>query len=225
MMKHTIGTVTIGQSPRIDVVPEIAAILGDNIIINEAGALDGLSKEEIAALAPEVGDYVLVTRLNDGSSVQVAEKHITPKIIEKIQAHFKNGASLVLLLCTGEFPGFEPDGFLIQPQKLLFNTVKAIAEGKKVGILVPSAEQLSQSERRWSQASRYVKAVAASPYVNPAQAVEAAANELKAWGAELSVLDCIGYSEGMKETVRTITGAPAITGRGLAAHTVRELLG
>ena len=44
MMKHTIGTVTIGQSPRIDVVPEIAAILGDNIIINEAGALDGLSK-------------------------------------------------------------------------------------------------------------------------------------------------------------------------------------
>jgi protein AroM len=75
--------------------------------IREAGALDGLSKEEIAKLAPAEGDYVLVTRLADGSSVQVAE-------------HFRNGIPLVFLLCTGEFPGFETGGLLIRPQKVWY---------------------------------------------------------------------------------------------------------
>ena len=46
-MKKKIGAITIGQSPRIDVIPEMQEILGENVIILEAGALDGLTKEEI----------------------------------------------------------------------------------------------------------------------------------------------------------------------------------
>lgn len=61
-MKHVVGTVTIGQTPRTDVIPELSAILGD-VTVREAGALDGLSRAEIAGLAPQRGDYVLVTRL------------------------------------------------------------------------------------------------------------------------------------------------------------------
>ena len=48
----TIGLVTIGQSPRSDVVPDMAAILGPAVEIREAGALDGLARSEIDALAP-----------------------------------------------------------------------------------------------------------------------------------------------------------------------------
>ena len=66
-------------------------------------ALHNLSKEEIAAFAPEEGDYILVTRLGDGSSVKVAEKYITPRIKEKINGLFDEGIKVVALLCTGEF--------------------------------------------------------------------------------------------------------------------------
>ena len=38
-MKPILGAVTIGQSPRVDLVPELIAMLGDNITIKEAGAL------------------------------------------------------------------------------------------------------------------------------------------------------------------------------------------
>ena len=43
-----IGAITVGQSPRVDLIPEIQPILGDSVEIIQAGALDGLSKEEIA---------------------------------------------------------------------------------------------------------------------------------------------------------------------------------
>jgi len=147
-MKKVIGTVTIGQSPRTDVIPDVASILGPDIEIREAGALDGLSPEIIASFAPREGDYVLVTRLADGSSVQVAERHITPRIHEKIAEHFTGGIPVVLLLCTGEFPDVETGGLLIRPQKVLFNAVAAVAKGMRIGILTPSPEQVEQSEHR-----------------------------------------------------------------------------
>ncbi len=55
-----IGLITIGQSPRSDVVPDMAAVLGGDVEIVEAGALDGQSRERIAALGPEVALNVLL---------------------------------------------------------------------------------------------------------------------------------------------------------------------
>lgn len=220
-----IGTVTIGQSPRTDVVPEIASILGDDVEIREAGALDGLSAEEIAKMAPGKRDYLLVTRLADGTSVQVAERFITPRIIDKINGHFRDGMPLVLLLCTGEFPGFQTGGLLISPQKVLFNAVRAVGEGLRLGFLTPSPDQVDQSERRWRQLSPAIKAVPASPYANGLDAVKHAARALKAWDVQLSVLDCIGYTFAMRDAVREITGKPVILARSIAARTVRELIG
>jgi protein AroM len=220
-----IGTVTIGQSPRTDVIPEIASILGTDVEICEAGALDGLSKEEIAEFAPGKGDYVLVTRLADGSSVQVAERHITPRIIEKINDHFRNDIPLVFLLCTGEFPGFETKGLLIRPQKVLFNAVSAVAEGLKLGIMTPSPEQVEQSERRWSQASSTVKSIPSSPYIDALAEAERAAQKLKTWGAQIVVMDCMGYTFAMQKVVRTITDKPVVLARGIAARVVKELVG
>jgi protein AroM len=221
----TIGTVTIGQSPRTDVIPEIASILGADVEIREAGALDGLSKEEIAKLRPEKDDYVLVTRLTDGSSVQVAERHITPRILEKINGHFRDGVPLVFLLCTGEFPGFDTGGLLIRPQKILFNTVAAVGEGLKLGVLTPSLDQVEQSQLRWRRAGSVVKSVPSSPYVEGMEAAKSAAHELRNWGAQLVVMDCMGYTFPMQEAVREIVGKPVILARGIAARVVKELVG
>lgn len=223
-MNKKIGTVTIGQSPRVDVIPDISAILGPEVEIIESGALDGLTKEEIAKFAPEAGDYVLVTRLRDGSSVQVAERYITPRVEEKINAHFKNGISLVLLLCTGEFPDLEPAGLLLSPQKILFGVAAAVGSGRKIGILTPSVDQVVQSEKRWSSVSERVKSLAASPYADGMTAVEKAALDLREWGAEITILDCIGYTRPMQELVCKVTEKPAILGRGIAGRVVAELL-
>lgn len=224
-MTKIIGTVTIGQSPRVDIIPEISAILGADVKISESGALDGLSKDEIEKLAPKDGDYVLVTRLADGTSVQVAERHITPLIIECINNHFKNGIKIVFLLCTGEFPGFESAGLLIRPQKILFNAVSSVAEELKLGVLTPSPDQIPQAEHRWKEVSAEVKVVPASPYINAAEAITNGARELKNWGAQLIIMDCMGYTMQMKEQVAQANDCPIVLARGIAARVVKELVG
>ncbi len=224
MMKKIIGTVTIGQSPRTDVIPDVISVLGPDIEIREAGALDGLSKEKIASFAPQKGDYVLVTRLADGSTVQVAEQYITPRVNEKIAAHFKSGISVVLLLCTGEFPDFEEGGLLIRPQKVLFNAAASVAEGMRVGVLTPSPEQVEQAEHRWKMVSPHARAVPASPYIDSEAAVKKAAEQLREWKTDLTILDCIGYTLANKAMVREITGKPVLLARGVAASMVKELI-
>jgi hypothetical protein len=46
-----LGLVTIGQSPRDDVMAQMMPFLPDNMYIRQVGALDGLTGEQIAKLA------------------------------------------------------------------------------------------------------------------------------------------------------------------------------
>lgn len=43
MEKVKIGAITVGQSPRVDVTPDLWPIFGPNVELIEAGGLDGLS--------------------------------------------------------------------------------------------------------------------------------------------------------------------------------------
>ena len=111
-----IGAITVGQTPRTDLIPEIAPILGDSIEIIQMGGLDGLTKEEIQTMTPAPGDHVLVSRLKDGSSVSFGESHILPRLEACMDQLKKDQVSLILFLCTGEFPDtFQADVPLIFP--------------------------------------------------------------------------------------------------------------
>lgn len=46
-----LGIVTIGQSPRSDMVPEMLQWLPSSVEVRERGALDGLSAADLEALA------------------------------------------------------------------------------------------------------------------------------------------------------------------------------
>ena len=110
-----IGLVTIGQSPRVDVVPEMAAVMGPGVEVREAGALDGLSGAEIAALAPTGDDEILVTRLADGTSVFLGKQKIVGHVEARIAALEREGVTVTALLCTGAFPPLRATRALIQP--------------------------------------------------------------------------------------------------------------
>ena len=109
-----IGAITIGQSPRVDLTPEIVEYMG-KVEVLEAGGLDGLSKEEIAKFKPAEGDYVLTSRLNDGSSVVFAERYILPQLQQCIYNLETKGAQLIVFYCTGEFPQFHSNVPLLFP--------------------------------------------------------------------------------------------------------------
>ena len=51
-----IGLITIGQTPRDDVIPDIAPLFSSEVELLQAGALDGLTAQDIAMFAPQEGD-------------------------------------------------------------------------------------------------------------------------------------------------------------------------
>jgi len=217
-----LGVLTIGQSPRTDAVPEMAAFWPDVEVV-EAGALDGLSKDEVRRLAPAAGDYVLITRMGDGTEVTIAKRHILGRLQEHITGLAASGCGAILLLCTGEFPDFRSAVPLIRPQRILQGAVEGMARGIHLGLMLPSADQLAQAGRRWAGVAERVTAVSASPYAQ-GPSIAAAASELGEAGAGLIVMDCMGYTRAMRSQVREVTGKPVMLARSVVARVVGEIV-
>ena len=221
-----VGLITVGQSPRTDVVPDMAVILGSDVDIIEAGALDGLSRAQIDALAPVGDDEILVTRLTDGSSVFVGKMHVIPLIEQRIAALEDRGVTLNALLCTGAFPKLAARRPLLEPQQLLLGLLRAMTFPGRLGVLTPSERHVPQTEARWRESGFDAVVAPLSPYEeeDPA-AVRRAADALRAGGVGLIVMDCIGFRRKTRDEIAHLTGAPTLVANLFVARVATELLG
>jgi protein AroM len=215
--------VTIGQSPRTDVVPEIKKILGHKVEIVECGALDGLSKEKVKELAPAGDDLILVTKMRSGEEVTVAESRILSRLQDCVD-RLARDCEILALLCTGRFPELTSRRVMLTPDALLDGIVNGIRGVKTMGVLIPSREQLRQMSNRWKHNGRNVVVESASPY-SIQDTITPSTKKLASSDPDLIVLDCMGYTMKTKETVAKITGKPVILPRSVLAHSILELIG
>lgn len=216
-----VGLITIGQSPRVDVVPEVRRILeGTDVEIAECGALDGLSREEVEALAPKQGECVLVTRLRDGSEVIVSRERILP-LVQRCIDSLEREADVLGLLCTGEFPELRSSKILLEPSDLLLKVVESI-KVVRLGVVVPNPAQVDMARRKWGGIAPDLKVVSASPYTEGPGDLAAASRALA--DRDLIVLDCVGFGTEAKRAVAATTGRPVIIPRTLLARVLRELV-
>lgn len=220
-----IGTVTIGQSPRADVIGEILDILGPDAHIVETGALNGLTRAEIRALEAAPGEHLLVTRLRDGEEVRVAERHVHRLAAGCIAELERARVDVVLLLCTGDFPEYPASRPVVRPGRVLVHAARSILDGGRLGVLVPAAEQVPAIRTRWETAGFEPLVEELSPYRASAEELRAKARILAAAGAALTVLDCFGFTRAARALVREETGRPVLLPRTLAAAFARELAG
>lgn len=226
MKPPRLGIVTIGQTPRTDVVPEMAEVLGPGIEILERGALDGMDVRGVPALAPGPGDEVLVTRLRGGASVFVAQRHIVPRVQACLTDLDRAGVAMSAVLCTGVFPGLASAAPLLSPDRLLLGVLRALAWSGRLGVLAPSTAHLPQTAARWRGYGFDPVLAVLSPYdeANPA-ALALAAEALGGGEAGLIVLDCMGYRRKTKEELRGLLGVPVLQPSLLLARVAAELLG
>lgn len=218
-----IGAITVGQSPRTDVTADIMRIFDGKVELCEKGGLDGLTKEEISKFKPEESDYILVSRLNDGSSVTFAERFILPRLQTAIQELEAEGAELIMMFCTGKFPDTLKSRVpLIYPCDILDRMVPLFSPNSSIIVVTPSPQQLKQSLDKWSQIVTDAEVISASPY-GDFDAIFKAAEQAKGLKGDVIVLDCIGYSQEMKKIFARETKKPVILPRTLLARSISEL--
>lgn len=218
-----LGAITVGQSPRADVTDDIMGIFNGKLELIERGALDGLTLAEVALLKPEEGDYVLVSRMRDGTQVFFAEEKILPRIQECIHQLEQEGVQMILFFCTGEFAyPFESCVPCVYPGKLITSLVPALCGDEPLIVITPLPEQVEQTRNKWRKIVPDVTAVAASPYGDMA-AIEKAGEVIRTMTGSLVIMDCIGYSQAMKKIVARKTGKKVILSRTMAARVISEL--
>jgi protein AroM len=204
----------------------MAEILGADVEILEAGALDGLTREQIAGLAPRGDDEILVTRLADGSSVFVGKTSVVARIEACVAKLEDQGVALTALLCTGAFPKLAARRLLLEPQQLLLGLLRAMTFPGRLGVLTPSERHVPQTIERWAAAGFDAVVAPLSPYEeDDASAVRRAADTLRQGGAGLIVMDCIGFRRKTRDEIAHLAGAPALVANLLVARVAAELLG
>ncbi|MFH0848927.1 MAG: AroM family protein [archaeon] len=222
MKSLKVGFVTVGQSPRVDVVPQIARLTGDGLEYSECGALDSLSLDQIKKLAPRAGEYLLVTRLRDGTSVEISRRRIM-KYVQDCMTQLENsGVDLTVMLCTGDFPELKSKHPILMSDRLLSSFIDSLQLTGGLGVVIPDKKQISQARQRWSRPGRTIRLEAASPYQRMHSIVQAA-RRLARSPPDIVVLDCIGFSPEMKENIKRIVKRPVLLPSSIIARMLAEL--
>lgn len=223
-MSKKIGIITIGQSPRTDVVPEMTAFFGEGIEVLERGALDGLTLEQVREYAPDAGMVHLCTRMRDGSEVVVAKEKLLPRIQEAIDELNLERVALILLMCVGEFPQFRSTSLVVEPQKIVDHCVEGlIGASHRLGIVIPIPEQEAWVRETFSKITDSITVTVASPYAEQNDLLTAAAT-LNEAACDLIVMYCMGFNRQLTRPIREITAKPVIVSSTIVARTVGELL-
>jgi protein AroM len=226
MQQRVLGTLTIGQAPRPDVLPIIDRHVPAEIRCIHRGVLDGLSRREIdRRYRPEPGEPVLVTRLQDGTEVELSRRRVQDGVQEALRALEAEGCDAILLLCTGTFDGFEcSKAWLVEPDHIIPAMVARLVGKRQLGVIVPIASQIGSESGKWRPLHRPAIFAAASPYASAPDAVVDAGKALQARGVDAILLDCIGFTERHREALLPL-GLPVILSNAVAAKALSELLG
>jgi protein AroM len=217
-----LGLVTIGQTPR----PDFEAAFREHVPGVEfeiVGVLDGLSRDEIAALESEHGGYPLHMLLADGSTADIQLDTLAPLVEERMRVFVADGAHAVGLLCTGRFPRFEVGVPVLDPGSLLPAVAAAIAPSRRVGVVTPIESQIDIVMEIWEGDGFSVTVAVDSPYHEGG--IEAAAAVMADARPEVVMLDCMGLGPAYRDEFARLSGVPAISAQTLLAKVAGELAG
>lgn len=218
--RATLGTITLGQTPRPDVMPWFEMQLPTGIDRQHVGVLDGVSEADITArFAPRPREQRFLTRLADGRAIEIdaaaAEAGVQRRILE-LEDH---GCSVITVLCAGVFRGLRARrAWLIQPDRILPSLVSGMVGARRVGVLSALPVPIDAARRKWSPLQIPPGLATASPYATGDEAFTAAVLELKRAGADVLLMDCLGFAVRHRDLARRATGLPVLLALDLVAR-------
>lgn len=214
----TLPVFVIGQAPREDLTAEIAAAV-PGLRIAMRGALDGLARAEITALAPRDGADTLFTVLPSGEGVRVSKAEVTRRLRHMVA----ETTGTVLLACTGAFKGLPERPGLIQPSAVLNGLAEALLPRGRLGLFVPLAEQAAALRTSRARAGLTLAVVPLQPHADDATRA-AAVREMAVAAPDLALLDCISYTRRDKVVAMAGLSCPVLLSVAVAARAAASLM-
>jgi protein AroM len=217
--------VTIGQTPRIDIVPEMVAEIRAGredlaMDIVEFGVLDGVSAEELDGLRAKAGEHSFATRLKDGTEIVSSKERTEERLNILLKDIDTQGFDVIVLLCTGTKIDPLENTLVVEAQRIVDSTVEALAQSaRNLGVILPLERQVEEFAERHVFSGNQ-KAIAASPYAGD----DVAEKSKPLADCDLVVMHCMGYSASMQVEAKKTIKAPVLLSRAIVAGVIRQML-
>jgi protein AroM len=216
-----LGIVTIGQTPRPDVERACRPYAGGTAI-HIAGALDGLTREEVRLLENRAGPYPLLVRLADGATAEVPLQTLVPRVTACAAGLSAAGARLVVVWCAGDFPEVVCPVPVLRPGRLLPACAAEVMQTRSIGVVTPVPGQVEAARAKWRADGFAATVTWAAP--GNADDLARAGRELAGADVELVVLDCMGHGEDSRRELARASGHPVISAQSLTARVAGALV-
>lgn len=224
-MKPTVAILTVGKVSVSEVLPFLTEHISEQQI-SQVSLLGNLSPDEVRhQFSPSPGEESLLTLLADNTITSVGRDKISIAMQGIIEQLDNQGYEVILLMSTMPLTGLSArNAILLEPERIIPPLVASIVDGHQVGIILPVADMIKFQELKWRKLTHPPLYALANPvHGNEADLLEAG-RKLMAEGADVLVLDCLGYHQKHRDLLQKQLDVPVLLSNVLVARLAAELL-
>ena len=224
-MQETVAILTIGVVPVSEVLPLLTEHVSEQQIAH-LSLLGKMSREEVMEdYALDEGEDPLATLLSDGKLAHVSRQKIERALQGVIEVLDNQGYDVILLMSTAPITGLVArNAILLEPMRIIPPLVASIVDGHQVGVIVPIEELMDNQEAKWQVLEKVPLYALANPFWDSEAALIAAGRELMERGADVLILDCLGFHQHHRDLLQKALDIPVLLSNVLMARLASELL-
>ena len=221
-----------------------ALALPDDVEVLVRGSQDHLSDEDLRALTDNVSLEVFADQLSDGTQVYLEKEDVVANMRVADAWLREQGCLATIVFCSNDYSELSDIPNVVLPSKLIINnTLAVVPKGATIGVLNPIEAVMDYEIQKWhylNDEGYTIINTNAAPVIPESpdfammseeeiataetRPVEAAL-ELVEQGADVIVLDCMGFSAKNRLEVFEATGKPVLDPQGLSSRALTLLYG
>ncbi|SNY61583.1 AroM family protein [Enterobacter sp. CC120223-11] len=224
-MSATLAILTIGVVPLREVLPLLTEHIREDQITH-VSLLGKMTREAVMeeyAAAP--GEDILIALLNDNQLAELSRAKVERDLQSVVEVLDNQDYDVILLMSTAPIAGLVArNAILIEPQRIIPPLVSSIVDGHQVGVIVPIPELMSTQRSKWQALQNSPHYALANPIHGSADELITAGQQLIGRGADVLMLDCLGFHQRHRDLLQKALGVPVLLSNVLVARLAAELL-
>lgn len=224
-MSASLAILTIGIVPMSEVLPLLTEYIDEKSVTHHS-LLGKMSREEVMnRYAVENGEEPLLTLLSDNQLAHVSRQKIELDLQSVVEVLDNQGYDVILLMSMAELNNLTArNTILLEPLRIIPPLVATIVDDHQVGVIVPVEELLPAQKKKWQVLQRPPIFSLSDPIHGSEQELIDAGNELLEKGADVIMLDCLGFNQRHRDLLQKNLDVPVLLSNVLIMRLAAELL-
>lgn len=224
-MSATLAMLTIGVVPIREVLPLLTEHIREDQITH-ISLLGKMSREDVMEdYAVEPGEEAILTMLSDLQPAAVSRAKVERDLQAVIEVLDTQGYDVIILMSTAQIIGMKAhNAILLEPLRIIPPLVASIVDGHQVGVIVPMEELIAAQKIKWQVLENPPLYSLAHPLYSSDDELVAAGRELLERGADVIMLDCLGFYQHHRDLLQKALDVPVLLSNVLIARLASELL-